>query len=450
MAFASDFWRIGNPYASRRAWPGPSSASSWCRSSCSWSTARSAARPHRRAGAARLPHPRHAPAPAAPGRPAARGRPAHLARRRHRRRAARAARHRRRGHLPAAVRRAVADRVRRRRGAPVRHPGRRSTPPRCCCPASSSSSSPGSGPTSPSRVSSPPASWSPSTATRPSSRCRASRRPSSSTTSGRGIAARRVVHILGVAPDHTGEAPSAGGLNGHGVDLAASIVDPRHGCRHRAGLSPPSSALVPEESADPPHRLGRTTPDDDRSDAAQVQWGDVRLRRPARRGGASPASSSPRPTRACSPVRCGELPTRWRPSDRRAIHAAVVSRQARRTPSTRSSTAWTASSRSAGGPCPAGSASGWPWRARCCATPGARAHRADQRGRRAHRGADRRAARRAPSGAHHGARHRQPPAARPGRHRRARRGRCGERERATPRAAAVATRPTATSSARWE
>ena len=76
---------------------------------------------------------------------------------------------------------------------------------------------------------------------------------------------------------------------------------------------------------------------------------------------------------------------------------------------------------------------------------GARAHRADQRGRRPHRGPDRRAARRAPRRAHHGARHREPAAARPGRHRRARRGRPGESPAGGTTTCCARTRPTATS-----
>ena len=45
-----------------------------------------------------------------------------------------------------------------------------------------------------------------------------------------------------------------------------------------------------------------------------------------------------------------------------------------------------------------------------------------------------------PGRAHHGAGHREPAAARPGRHRRARRARSGDRQRAAPRPAAVAPR----------
>ena len=107
-SFASDFWRIGNAYDVTARMAG--AIVSFVVVSVILLRGSVAARRHharRRPGAARLAHPRHAPAPAAPGRPAGGGRPAHLARRRHRRRAARAARHRRRGHLPAPVRRAV-------------------------------------------------------------------------------------------------------------------------------------------------------------------------------------------------------------------------------------------------------------------------------------------------------------------------------------------------------
>jgi len=86
------------------------------------------------------------------------------------------------------------------------------------------------------------------------------------------VAARRVVHILGVAPDHAGEAPTAGGLNGHGVDLAASIVDPVTGVVIAPGLVTALVSARPEETAELAHRLGRTMPG-----RHGVQWGDVEL-----------------------------------------------------------------------------------------------------------------------------------------------------------------------------
>ena len=96
-------------------------------------------------------HPVADPASAAapPGRAARGVGPADHPRRRHRRRPARAARHRRRADLPAPLRGAVPAGARAWASG---WPGsrRRSTRPRCCCPASSSCSSPGSAPGSPS------------------------------------------------------------------------------------------------------------------------------------------------------------------------------------------------------------------------------------------------------------------------------------------------------------
>ena len=134
----------------------------------------------RRAAAARVPDPGHAPAAAASGGPAARGRPAHLARRRHRRRPAGAARHRRRGHLPDPVRRAVRPGA-WRGGAAVRHPGDARRRPGAPARRLRRHRDRGRRPPGRRGRDHARASSSRSTATRPSSPCRCAPRPSSST-----------------------------------------------------------------------------------------------------------------------------------------------------------------------------------------------------------------------------------------------------------------------------
>ena len=86
------------------------------------------------------------------------------------------------------------------------------------------------------------------------------------------VAARRIVQILGVEADHTGDATAAAGLNGHAVDLTTSIVDPGTGVVVAPGTVTALVSARPEETAALAHRLGRTTPG-----RHGVRWGDVAL-----------------------------------------------------------------------------------------------------------------------------------------------------------------------------
>jgi ABC-type bacteriocin/lantibiotic exporter with double-glycine peptidase domain len=85
------------------------------------------------------------------------------------------------------------------------------------------------------------------------------------------VAARRIVTILGVEPDHPTTGPGVG-LNGYVVDPAAPLVDPVT----QVVIEPNRvTALVsarPEETAELAHRLGRTRPG-----RHGVRWGDVPL-----------------------------------------------------------------------------------------------------------------------------------------------------------------------------
>ena len=85
------------------------------------------------------------------------------------------------------------------------------------------------------------------------------------------VAARRIVKILGVEPDHATSGPGVG-LNGYVVDPAAPLVDPVT----QVVIEPNRvTALVsarPEETAELAHRLGRTRPG-----RHGVRWGDVPL-----------------------------------------------------------------------------------------------------------------------------------------------------------------------------
>ena len=85
------------------------------------------------------------------------------------------------------------------------------------------------------------------------------------------VAARRIVTILGVEPDHATTGPGVG-LNGYVVDPAAPLVDPVT----QVVIEPNRvTALVsarPEETAELAHRLGRTRPG-----RHGVRWGDVPL-----------------------------------------------------------------------------------------------------------------------------------------------------------------------------
>ena len=242
------------------------------------------------------------------------------------------------------------------------------------------------------------------------------------------VAARRIVTILGVEPDHATTATGAT-LNGHVVDHAAPLVDPVTGVVIEPGRVTALVSARPEETSELAHRLGRTRPG-----RHGVRWGDVPLDDlPVDAVRARVVVSEADPHLFSGPVR----EALGGDERRRAAHRRVGHQRLRRPRGARARDgrrARGARARVVRRPAPAGLAG-----ARPAARPrGARAHRADQRGRRPHRGPDRRAAGGPPGRAHDGARHREPAAARPGRHRRARRGRPGGRDRPAPRPAALA------------
>ena len=86
------------------------------------------------------------------------------------------------------------------------------------------------------------------------------------------IAAGKVLRILHVEADHTDVAEPA---RMPGAD--ASLFDPTSGVTIEPGRMTAVVSAVPEDSSDLLERLGRITPDDDRSDAAQVTWGGIPL-----------------------------------------------------------------------------------------------------------------------------------------------------------------------------
>ncbi len=85
------------------------------------------------------------------------------------------------------------------------------------------------------------------------------------------VAARRIVKILGVEPDHA-TTDSGATLNGHVVDLAAPLVDPVTGVVIEPGKVTALVSARPEETSELAHRLGRTRPG-----RHGVRWGDVLL-----------------------------------------------------------------------------------------------------------------------------------------------------------------------------
>ena len=244
------------------------------------------------------------------------------------------------------------------------------------------------------------------------------------------VGARRVVTILGVEPDHASTATGAT-LNGHVVDLAAALVDPVTGVVIEPGLVTALVSARPEETAALAHRLGRTRPG-----RHGVRWGEVPLDDlPVDAVRSRVVVSEADPHLFSGPVReaLGGASDEDAPRGRVGHQRLRRPRRARARDGRR---ARGARPRPVGWAAPAGRPGPRP-----AARPrGARAHRADERGRRPHRGADRRAAGGPPGRAHHGAGHREPAAARPRRHRRARRARSGDRQRAAPRPAAVAPR----------
>ena len=85
------------------------------------------------------------------------------------------------------------------------------------------------------------------------------------------VAARRIVKILGVEPDHA-TTDSGATLNGHVVDVAAPLVDPVTGVVVEPGKVTALVSARPEETSELAHRLGRTRPG-----RHGVRWGDVLL-----------------------------------------------------------------------------------------------------------------------------------------------------------------------------
>ena len=83
------------------------------------------------------------------------------------------------------------------------------------------------------------------------------------------VAARRIVAILGVEPDHA-TTESGATLNGHVVDLGAPLVDPVTGVVIEPGRVTALVSARPEETSQLAHRLGRTRPG-----RHGVRWGDV-------------------------------------------------------------------------------------------------------------------------------------------------------------------------------
>ena len=174
--------------------------------------------------------------------------------------------------------------------------------------------------------------------------------------------------------------------------------------RRRAGPADGPRDARPEETSVIAHRLGRTTPAGTAFDVGETALDDLPISAVRARVVVSEAEPH------CSAGLCG------RPSAGRATSSPRGSTS--RAPSTcsrRSSTLWTACSRSAAAPCPAASGSGCP-RPRARARPGgARARRAHERGRRPHRGTHRRTPGPGSPRTHDRARHREPAPPRPGR-----------------------------------
>jgi hypothetical protein len=178
------------------------------------------------------------------------------------------------------------------------------------------------------------------------------------------VAARRIVKILAIEPDHAPAGRTSGDLLVDGgtpvVDVSADLVDPASGVVVVPGQFTALVSADPEDTAQIAQRLGRLLPG-----RHGVRWGEVdlddlpidrvtlagrRLRRrppPVQRAGA-------------------RRPRRRR---RRCARGSRCTSRAPRMPSTRSTAVWTASSRSAAVPCRVGSANGSPWRGRCFVTP---------------------------------------------------------------------------------
>jgi ABC-type multidrug transport system fused ATPase/permease subunit len=85
------------------------------------------------------------------------------------------------------------------------------------------------------------------------------------------VAARRIVMILGVEPDHATTETGAT-LNGHVVDGGAPLVDPVTGVVIEPGRVTALVSARPEETSELAHRLGRTRPG-----RHGVRWGAVPL-----------------------------------------------------------------------------------------------------------------------------------------------------------------------------
>ena len=85
------------------------------------------------------------------------------------------------------------------------------------------------------------------------------------------VAARRIVLILGVEPDHATTETGAT-INGYVVDGGASLVDPVTGVVIEPGRVTALVSARPEETAELAHRLGRTRPG-----RHGVRWGSVPL-----------------------------------------------------------------------------------------------------------------------------------------------------------------------------
>ncbi len=85
------------------------------------------------------------------------------------------------------------------------------------------------------------------------------------------VAARRIVLILGVEPDHATTETGAT-LNGYVVDQGAPLVDPVTGVVIEPGRVTALVSARPEETSELAHRLGRTRPG-----RHGVRWGSVPL-----------------------------------------------------------------------------------------------------------------------------------------------------------------------------
>ena len=250
------------------------------------------------------------------------------------------------------------------------------------------------------------------------------------------VAARRVVAILGVEPDHASTQTGAT-LNGHVVDLARAARRPGHRRRHRAG---------------PGHRARQRPPRGDLP-SSPTGWAA-----PGPAGTACAGATVPLDDLPVDAVRSRVVVSE---ADPHLFSGPVREALGGASDEARHAAVWVTSASDALDALEHGMDGELEERGRALSggqrqrVALARAllrdpevlvlDRAHQRGRRPHRGADRRAAGRAPGRAHHGARHREPAAARPGRHRRARRGRPGDRHAGGTTTCCARTRPTATS-----